>query len=124
MRLSSASGSRVMMSRALISIAACSSRTGARDARRTLAQVGDDGIVPEPFDGGDRGPSQATANVMQERAGEPSIRTVQARTRPCSQPMCVPVRKLMAAQKVREMGAGSIVAPTARPLIVQRKILS
>ena len=37
-------------------------------------------------------PSQATANVMQERAGKPSISTVQAPHTPCSQPMCVPVK--------------------------------
>jgi len=37
-------------------------------------------------------PSQATAKVMQERAGAPSISTVQAPHTPCSHPRCVPVR--------------------------------
>ena len=36
--------------------------------------------------------SAATAKVMHDRAGAPSISTVHAPQTPCSQPMCVAVR--------------------------------
>ena len=48
-------------------------------------------------------PSQLPAWVMQERAGTPSISTVQAPHTPCSQPRCVPVSSQATAQKVGEL---------------------
>ena len=47
--------------------------------------------------------SAATAKVMQDRAGAPSISTVQAPHTPCSQPTCVRGQRLMLAQEVGEV---------------------
>jgi len=67
-------------------------------------------------------PSQATANVMQERAGEPSD---QDRAGPAHAVLAADVRagqELMAAQKVREMGAGLDRCPDRAAVDRQRKI--
>ena len=50
-------------------------------------------------------PFAATAKVMQERAGAPSISTVHAPHTPCSQPIWVAVSALMLAQEIREVHA-------------------
>ena len=69
------------------------------------------------FSIGMRAPSQAEAKVMQERAGDPSIRMVQAPQTPCSHPMCVAVRNCCSRKKSARCVRGSTCAVIARPFI-------
>ena len=60
-------------------------------------------IVFEPSSVVISAPFAAAAKVMQDRAGAPSISTVQAPHTPCSQPICVAGQRLMLAQEIGEV---------------------
>ena len=65
-------------------------------------------------------PSQAAARVMQERAGSPSMSTVQAPQMPCSQPRCVPVRSSPSRRKSARGVRASTASDTGLPFTVRR----
>ena len=107
-RASSASGTRSTRSRAAISMpgvqkphcSACSWLNALRNSA-IVASSSKPSIVRTSW------PSQPTANAMHERAGTPSISTVQAPHTPCSQPRWVPVSRWCSRRKSAEGGRGS-----------------
>ena len=60
-------------------------------------------------------PSTCTASMRQDRAGTPSICTVQAPHTPCSQPTCVPVAPSTWRRKSDSSSRGSAAPLTGRP---------
>src|SRR6516165_11269258 len=64
--------------------------------------------------------SQATASIKHDRAGSPSIKTVQAPQTPCSQPRWVPVRFRRSRKKSANDERGGTSSATAAPLMRKR----
>src|SRR5215510_12339540 len=63
-------------------------------------------------------PSACTANIRQERAGAPSISTVQAPHTPCSQPACAPVSNKRPRRQSSRLMRGSTSSVRVSPLTV------
>src|SRR5208282_4580427 len=63
-------------------------------------------------------PSAWTAKIKQERTGRPSSSTEQAPHTPCSQPVCVPVRRSTSRRKSTKVIRAGASALSLRPLTV------
>src|SRR5215475_12927578 len=63
-------------------------------------------------------PSACTASIRQERAGTPSMSTVQAPHTPCSQPACAPVSNKRSRRQSSRLMRGSTSTVRVSPLTV------